>query len=379
MEDVTIRRCETGADLYSAMEHQLNDAHFIRNRVGMKIRTDPRRGGGNANGFFKCSWQLNDVGILADRTAKSPMHNNLFAAGLVQANRLCGFAGFGLKGGWVFDTTHFEANGSGEERASEIDGRQIERCCIFLDAAELEVRGEISEARVSPAVALRNGSVLRAVNTGGYGNSTGRFIDGTLSDIVEFYGRLDALGSVTAYVARWPDRLFIRSRFAAIGIAVRSASPLLAPDYESDAPTLAGANGGAAANAADADAVLGTVSSVQYAASAGSPAVNRVIVAALPDGVAAGDQWLIELWARADTPTRVNFSVAEQSFIAAPLDAEWRRIILAFRVREPATPKLHCFPSGADGPKVYFTKMRSLRVSADGDPHRLWQMLAGLS
>lgn len=381
--DLMVTRCSVGVDLLGAMEHAHYGTFAYRNGVGVALRGFPS--GGNNNQFYSLRCQQNKVGFFANRTAREPMHGNLFQGALFQQNSLCGVALCNTSQDWVFDTCHFEANGGGKNESMECFGRTLSRCSMFLDAATATVRGRFSEARVSPCIRLQNGATARLWDCGGYGNAAGTFVSAdSLEETVELYGRFGLNGHIGANIARWPDRAVIGTQSSAVGMPVKSSSRLLRFAYAVEKPTIFDATGGARINNADDDGLLGagSVASVRFDAAIGHATNHRVRIEALPDGVAVGDTLVIEALVRADAPTTIVWERAGGEDVTFPsrLDTEWRKLLLTFKAASSnSRPELTVYPSGDDAPKLYIAWMRTLAVPAGGNLARAEQMIAGLN
>lgn len=381
LEDLDVQRCAVGIDLYSAMENSLVNVVCRINTVGIKLRADVVNGGGNSNTFLRVALQDNTIGLFYNGVSALPMHNNAFYSCLFQSNTLCALAGFSADDAFVVDNSHFEGNGvSGAPLV--VDGLTVNRCSIQLDATLLHVRdSQLSEGAANPCIKLQSGASIQLTNAYGYGNTGGVFIDGTLSETVEFYGRHVGTAQVKAHVARWPDQLSTISHFEASGRVVLEPTARVANDYVASSPAvplLQNAAGGAVINADAGDADVGLASNVTYAAAVGSTGGHRVTINALPTGVTSGESWIVTFLLRASIATEMNFSITDGSyaFLPAKVNTKWRRVVMMFKASAANAPLLYCYPTAADAPTVYFSHLMTHRVAVAGDLHKIAEIVA---
>lgn len=382
IENVMVYGCDTGIDLYSAMEHTLVDVALKSNVIGMKLRQDAIGGGGNANAFIRCAFQSNTVGAFLYGSSIYPMHNNGFYSCIFQSNTLCGFAMFDTDSGCQISTSHFEGNGTAGTTLS-VDGKTVYKSSVTLDNSSLSIVDCALAETVNPCFKLLNAGRLSLTNTYGYGLTSGTFIDGTLTETVEFYGHYSALGKCYCYVARWPDTFTINQTFAAIGDVIVTPSPIVANEFTTSSPVvplLQNAAGGSTINADAGDAKMGMVSNATFAASSGSTSSNRVIISACgPAGtVTNGDKWLISFMVRSSVATNLSFNVTSGSYVtytSCPVDTKWRRVVLSFTASTSNAAILYIYPSSAEGATVYFGKLQSLKVASGGDVRALSEVM----
>ncbi len=372
MRSLDVSRCETGIDLYSAMENSCTDVIAYLNTVGLKLRQDATNGGGNANRFDGLRLQQNTVGLFLYGASSFPMQNNQFNQTLVQSNTLCGIAMFDIDDGFQFNAMHFEDNATAGTTLA-VNGKTVQKCAIQMDnSAATFAESVFAEATANPLIILQNGATIRLRNSGGYGLSGGVFVSGTLAETVEFYGNFTAPALVRAHVARWPDTLNVSGGvFTAIGTVVLTPTVRITNDIATipTVPLLQNA-ADATINADSGDAQMGMVSSVTYAALAGSTSTNRVVIDALPTGVTNGDTWVLTFLVKCSASSLMNFVVTDGSYATfsdCPVDTKWRRVVIAFKAGSTNTPLLYCYPTNNDARTVTFAKLQSLRVPSGGD------------
>lgn len=383
LEALDVRKCAVGIDLYSSMENSVKDVVCYLNTIGLKLRNDAVNGGGNANRFDGLRLQDNTIGMVIDGSASAlPMHNNQWNQALVQSNTLCGVALFGCDEYQEFNCLHFEANAT-TGTTQLVDGNTVRKSTLQLNASKLVCNEcSFSEASASPCIILENGSHLVLNNCGGYGNTGGTFIDGGLTNEVEFYGRATLLGLIKAYVSRWPDSYNEDgSNWSAIGVPLCQIDRTLPNDYVASSPytpLLQNAVAAAVINANVDDAEMGVVSNATFGASPGNTGANRVTINALPTGVTSGDTWVVALMVKADQACNMTFNVTDGSFNRAEvdLDTKWRRVVLAFRAGATNTPLLYVYPNDSVGATVYFSRIHALRIASGGDVTRASEMIS---
>lgn len=373
LRSVDVRGCAVGADFYSAMENSATDLVCYLNTIGMKLSQDPTNGGGNANRFDGLRLQENTVGLFMFGNSVYPMGGNQFNQPLVQSNTLCGVAMFDVDSGIQFNSAHFEGNGTAGNTLS-VDGKTITKCSLQLSNSVAAFNDCTFGETTAVCIVLQNAARISLNNCGGYGNVSGTLISGTLAESVEFYGHLDAVGMVTANVARWPDTISVLSgAFMAIGEVVITPTVGITNDYIASSPTtplIQNPVGGATINVNVGDAQMGMVSNVTFAASIGSQGANRVTINTCPSGVTSGDTWAVTFLVKASAPTLMNFFITSGSFASfsnCPADTKWRRVVIVFKASVSVAPLMYVYPTNADAPTLSFAKVQSLRVPAGGD------------
>lgn len=380
MYNLFVRNCEVGIDLFTSQEHSLYSVTCFSNTVGLKLRQHATSGGGNANGFYHCSFQQNTVGLFYDAVSVFPMQNNEFHNCIFQGNTLCGVAIFDSDDGLHFTTTHFEGNATAGTTLV-VDTRTVKLSSIQIDNAKATFIDCGLSSVANPAIILDNGATIRLNNSYGYGLTSGVFIQGTLKESVEFYGYFHGLGRMTCRVDRWPDTFLSASKWMGIGKVIVTPSAVPVNDYVDSSPTVPALQNAVVAtiNADAGDSEMGMVSNATFTTAVGSTTTNRVIIDVLPTGIADGDTVIVTMLVRSDIAAIMGFSITSGSYIGftdCPVDTKWRRLVMTFLASAANTPILYIYSADATAPTVKFAKLQATIIPSGGDLEQIQEILS---
>ena len=368
LSDCSIKRCHYGLNM-QGYNIALNSCAFQGNVIGTRIFQDASSGGGNGCTYTNVEWHGNTVGFLMDGTATSalPCQNSVFLGCVIQNNLLCGAAFFQTSNS-VFIATHFEANFT-EGSTLAVDGVTVRGANIHLHSSTLKVI-HLSPAYTSPCVVMESESSLEIDGAEFYGTTTGpliRDLDG--DSAVYMHGRISTGTQARCKLRSLPDFLQVYVRFAF------SAEPLVKVDHSVEnlmltpnAPALVNPIG-AAVNANVVDEEQGVVSSVTFAASAGTTASNRVQISTGMGTVTTGDKAIVSLLCKTDKDTELVFEITDGNygrFDYLSTDRQWRRIVMMIDAGSTAGPAVYIYPADSAGANVRIAKMMVHRV-ADGE------------
>ncbi len=380
VENCMVEDCTVGIDFTTSMECAILNSTMKNNEIGLRLYSDPTYGGGNANGFFNTYYQQNEVGIFINNNSTYPLHNNVFTAGAVQGNSLCGLYIYGgnKTSKIVFQTMHFEANGHGASVSKTIEGRNVEKSVIMIDGANVTFRDLDVAESISPAIKLKNKAIVTLDSVGGYGNTTGVFVDGTLDETVLLDGASTQNGLIKANTIVGDTFTITKSSkfsFISKSIGKRESGKIndIKENIDPVLPKLANRVDIVSVQQEN-DNIMGVVESATFAASTGSTSSNRGTLDVLgKTGITSGKHYSISFLVRASVESEFTFVLPSGSHISTTVKVgtEWQQIYMYFSSGNDTNSPMYIFPNDEKGATLKITNLQSYESEENyNDIHR---------
>jgi hypothetical protein len=385
LQDVTIFHCDEGVVVRNGQEIICDGLICFANTVGFVALSTAVAGGCTMMQFYGCRFQNNRVNFFGRSNSVFPVGDWLFSGCTFQNGLISGLALYGGQSGNGFLTgitlqnCFFEGSGvlTNPGDTQTVRGQVVQRSNIFLTGTFMSASSGQLGANILPETfILRENSVL-SVQDGGLGGGTVKQFDCDATSVVFMDGANYVTGS-GENVQLWQgwnwDGLGSGGVFSGAPVVIPTAAvpnQYAGTGLFPNAPEAGGAVGASVSKVLDQ--YQGLVQRIDFLASVGSTAANRVLLEAVPMAFAIGDRAAVSMLVRSSVETVMTFvSVGGTSGLfsgMAVLRPGWQRIVLYGRAaaNEPGGYNVFMFPADDAGATVDLTKMMVVKTaSADG-------------
>ena len=280
-----------------------------------------------------------------------------------QGNSTCALAAYGIDYLELNDI-YCEANEGGSPVT--IENRTVPVYPLYFNACHvyIETQSSIGEGGANSAVRAEAGTTVVWRDTQCPTTAQSPF-SGDLTSSIQFQGKLqNASGYWNLRVSQWPDSVTCSGSFFAFGVSNREYTDSYKNYYVTACPrTPLPQNVTGCTVSYLVDAVKGPCTAVQFLAVAGGFVTNNWHSFEISNAgnVKNGDTVLLMIDVRADSYTSMSLSGnywAGSTYAAIQVTPEWQTWVGCFVMNtDVAGPLQAFFPTGSDGPKIYYTNM----------------------